>query len=114
MRALTCERAQVEDGMSILDLGCGWRSLTFWLAERYPSASVLAVSNSRLQRDAIEGEAARRGRSGVRALVADANDFAPGRRFDRVAFHPGLLAGATTAFSAAANQQQRWLALPGR
>ena len=47
MLALTCARAGVEDGMEILDLGCGWGSLSFWLAERYPSARVLAVSNSR-------------------------------------------------------------------
>ena len=84
MLELTCERAQVEDGMEILDLGCGWGSLTFWLAERYPNARVLAVSNSRLQRDAIEAEARRRGAAGVEILVADANDFDPGRRFDRV------------------------------
>jgi len=84
MLALTCSRAQVEDGMEILDLGCGWGSLTFWLAERYPSARVLAVSNSRLQREWIEGEAARRGLWGIEVRTADANDFDPGRRFDRV------------------------------
>ena len=50
MLALTCARAGVEDGMELLDLGCGWGSLSFWLAERYPSARVLAVSNSTLQR----------------------------------------------------------------
>lgn len=84
MLELTCARAQVEDGMEILDLGCGWGSLTFWLAERYPSARVLAVSNSRLQREWIEGEARRRGLGGIEVRTADANQFDPGRRFDRV------------------------------
>ena len=65
MLALTCERAAIEDGMRILDLGCGWGSLTFWLAERYPRAEVLAVSNSTVQRATIVGEAERRGLSNV-------------------------------------------------
>ena len=84
MLELTCKRAGVEDGMEILDLGCGWGSLTFWLAERYPSARVLAVSNSRLQREWIEAEARRRGLEGIEVRTADANVFEPGRRFDRV------------------------------
>ena len=84
MLELTCARAGVEDGMEILDLGCGWGSLTFWLAERYPEARVLAVSNSRLQREWIESEARRRGLGGIEVRTADANVFEPGRRFDRV------------------------------
>jgi cyclopropane-fatty-acyl-phospholipid synthase len=80
MLALTCERAGVEDGMELLDLGCGWGSLTFWLAERYPNAQVLAVSNSRIQREFI----AARGVPNVEVVTADANDFRPDRRFDRV------------------------------
>ena len=84
MLALTCERAQVEDGMEILDLGCGWGSLTFWLAERYPAARVLAVSNSRTQQTFIREEAARRGLENVDGALADVNTFEPKRRFDRV------------------------------
>jgi len=84
MLALTCVRARVEDGMELLDLGCGWGSLSFWLAERYPNARILAVSNSRVQREFIEVEARRRGVASVEVVTADANDFHPGRRFDRV------------------------------
>jgi cyclopropane-fatty-acyl-phospholipid synthase len=84
MLALTCERAQVEDGMEILDLGCGWGSLTFWLAERFPRARILAVSNSRLQREWIEAEARSRGIGGVEAVTADVNVFDPRRSFDRI------------------------------
>ena len=85
MLALTCERAQVEDGMELLDLGCGWGSLSFWLLERYPTARVLAVSNSRTQRAFIRAEAERRGLAHRLDLVtADANVFGTERRFDRV------------------------------
>lgn len=84
MLELSCERAQVEDGMDVLDLGCGWGSLTFWLAERYPRARILAVSNSRLQREAIEAESLRRGLAGIDVVTADVNHFDPGRRFDRI------------------------------
>ncbi len=80
MLELTCERAGVEDGMAILDLGCGWGSLTGFLSERYPSARILAVSNSRAQRATIEA----RGLPNVEVVTADANVFEPGRRFDRV------------------------------
>ena len=58
MLALTCARAQVADGMRILDLGCGWGSLSLWLAERYPAASVVGVSNSAGQRAWIERQCA--------------------------------------------------------
>ena len=84
MLALTCERAAVADGMRILDLGCGWGSLTFWLAERYPHAEVLALSNSTVQQTTILDEAERRGLANVDVVVADANDFDPGRLFDRI------------------------------
>jgi len=57
MLALTCERAQIADGMRILDLGCGWGSLSLWLAERYPASQVTAVSNSGGQRAYIVSRA---------------------------------------------------------
>ena len=84
MLTLTCERAEIEDEMELLDLGCGWGSLTFWLAERYPACRILAVSNSRTQRAFIEGEARRRGLRGIEVVTADANVFDVERRFDRV------------------------------
>ena len=84
MLALTCERAGIEDGMEVLDLGCGWGSLSFWLRERYPATRVLAVSNSPLQRASIEGEARLRGVDGIEVVTADMNAFDTDRRFDRV------------------------------
>jgi cyclopropane-fatty-acyl-phospholipid synthase len=84
MLTLTCERARIEDGMDVLDLGCGWGSLSFWLRERYPKSRVLAVSNSHLQRAFILEEARRRGIDGIDVVTADMNEFDAGRRFDRI------------------------------
>jgi len=84
MLALTCDRADIADGMHVLDLGCGWGSLALWIAERYPRARVLAVSNSKLQREHIAGECQRRGLGNVEVRTADANRFDTLRRFDRV------------------------------
>ncbi len=84
--ALSCSRAGVADGMRILDLGCGWGSLSLWLAERYPGCSVVGVSNSASQREWILGEAARRDLGNLSIITADVNDFTPpgGGGFDRV------------------------------
>jgi cyclopropane-fatty-acyl-phospholipid synthase len=59
MLSLVCQRAEIEDGQRILDLGCGWGSLSLWLAERYPNAQVTGLSNSRTQKDWIDAEAKR-------------------------------------------------------
>ena len=86
MLRLTCERAQLEDGMSVLDLGCGWGSLSFWIREQFPQARVVAVTNSRLQREHVERERARRFGANARleVVLADVNGLDLGRRFDRV------------------------------
>ena len=80
MLALTCERAGVEDGMTLLDLGCGWGSLAGWLSERYPGSQILAVSNSRPQREWIESVRL----PNVRVLTADVNRLELRERFDRI------------------------------
>jgi cyclopropane-fatty-acyl-phospholipid synthase len=84
MLALSTERAEIEDGMRVLDLGCGWGSLSLWLAARYPRARVLGVSNSKRQRDFIVQRARRRGLANLEVETADANVFEPDGRFDRV------------------------------
>ena len=85
MLALTCERARLADGLHILELGCGWGSLTLWMAEKYPSARITAVSHSRTQREHITGEARRRGLGNVNVITCDMNDFDIGAaQFDRV------------------------------
>lgn len=82
--AMTCERAGLLDGMDILELGCGWGSLTLWMAEHYPASRITAVSNSHSQRAHILGEAARRGLGNVEVLTEDMNRFATTRTFDRI------------------------------
>jgi cyclopropane-fatty-acyl-phospholipid synthase len=70
--------------MDVLDLGCGWGSLSLWIAERYPNCRVLSVSNSSTQREFIESRAAERGFKNVEVVTRDVNDFETERRFDRV------------------------------
>jgi len=82
--AITCEHAGLRNGMDILELGCGWGSLTLWMAAHYPNSRITGVSNSRSQRQHILAEAARRGLDNVEILTADMNVFQTDRRFDRV------------------------------
>jgi cyclopropane-fatty-acyl-phospholipid synthase len=84
MLALTCSRARLEDGQDVLELGCGWGSLSLFMAARYPKSRILAVSNSHSQKKYIEAEAARRGLTNLQVMTADMNDFATERRFDRI------------------------------
>lgn len=84
MLELTALRARIQDGMRILDLGCGWGSFSLWAAERFPNTQILAVSNSCLQRKFIEARAAAAGLTNVRVQTADINDFQPDERFDRL------------------------------
>jgi cyclopropane-fatty-acyl-phospholipid synthase len=84
MLALTCTRAEVADGMELLDLGCGWGSLTLWLAEKYPSSRILAVSNSQSQRAYIESRCRELGYGNVTVETADIRQFETPRRFDRI------------------------------
>lgn len=84
MLSLTAQRAELKDGQAILELGCGWGSLTLWMAERYPKARITAVSNSKDQRAFIEARAAERGLCNIKVLTADMNTFQPEGQFDRV------------------------------
>jgi cyclopropane-fatty-acyl-phospholipid synthase len=86
MLALTVARARLSDGERILELGCGWGSLTLYMAERFPGARITAVSNSHGQRRFIEARAAERGLRNVEVITCDANvlAFPAGREFDRV------------------------------
>jgi cyclopropane-fatty-acyl-phospholipid synthase len=82
--ALTCKRAELADGQDILELGCGWGSLTLFMAARYPNASITAVSNSDSQREYITTEAQRRGLGNVQVITCDMNDFELATQVDRI------------------------------
>ena len=80
MLELACERAELADGQDILELGCGWGSLTLHMARAFPGARITAVSNSASQRRYIEAQAP----DNVRVITADMRDFDPEGTFDRV------------------------------
>jgi cyclopropane-fatty-acyl-phospholipid synthase len=80
----TVEHADLAGGQSILELGCGWGSLSLWMARQFPTSQILAVSNSNSQREYIEGEAAKRGLRNLRVVTADMNGFIPETQFDRI------------------------------
>ena len=86
---LTAERARLHDGQDILELGCGWGSLTLWMAAGFPNSRVVAVSNSHSQRAYIEEAARARKLGNVTVITADMNTFQPAdhgtlARFDRI------------------------------
>lgn len=84
MLRLTCTRAELADGMTVLDLGCGWGSLSLWVAEQYPRCRVTALSNSTGQRCFIEARAAARGLDNLRVITANMTDYLGGDTYDRV------------------------------
>lgn len=84
MLELTCERAGLSDGMQILELGCGWGSLTLFMAEKYRHSAITAVSNSKPQRLYIEKHLREKNLKNVKVITADMNDFRTTKKFDRI------------------------------
>ena len=84
MLRLTCQRARIEDGQEILDLGCGWGSFALWVAERYPNSRVWAVTNSRRQKAFIDAQCRRLWLDNVSTATMDVGELNLPRRFDRV------------------------------
>ncbi|MFT7600095.1 MAG: cyclopropane-fatty-acyl-phospholipid synthase [Acidimicrobiales bacterium] len=80
----TCENARLVDGMRVLDLGCGWGSVSLYVAEHYPDSTITAVSNSASQAAFIRRRAAARGLGNLTVVTVDINDFATDQRFDRI------------------------------
>ncbi len=84
MLRLTCERAQIADGMRILELGCGWGSLTLWMAENYPHCEIVAVSNSSRQREYIQSVAREQGLTNINIITQDMQVFLADGKYDRI------------------------------
>ena len=84
MLMLTCERANLKNGHSILELGCGWGSLTCFMAKKFPESKIVAVSNSNDQRNFIDKKCKDLGFNNVKVIKADMNDFSTDERFDRL------------------------------
>lgn len=84
MLRLTAERAGIQNGQTVLDLGCGWGSFSLFAAEMFPQSRFVAVSNSHSQRKFIEKKASEKGLKNLKVYTADINDFAPAEKFDRI------------------------------
>ena len=84
MLRLSCEHAELENGQNILELGCGWGSLSLWMAEHYPENTITAMSHSKTQKDYIDTESKRRGLDNLKVITSDINDFDTSKRFDRI------------------------------
>ena len=82
--AATCEHAGLADGQDILELGCGWGSLCLWIAQKFPACRILAISNSRTQREYIESRCVALGLNHINVETANIQDFKTDRSFDRV------------------------------
>jgi len=81
---ITCLHAGIEDGMQVLDLGCGWGSLSLWIAAHFPACKVVSVSNSNSQREYIVAQAQLRKLNNIEVITCDMNEFDTERRFDRI------------------------------
>ena len=81
---LTCEHATLQDGHKILELGCGWGSLTLWMGQHYPNSKITAVSNSNSQREHIMEQAKQRGLNNIEVITCDMNDFTAPEQYDRI------------------------------
>jgi cyclopropane-fatty-acyl-phospholipid synthase len=84
MLAETARRAEIGDGQRILELGCGWGSLSLYLARHFPHSEIVGVSNSHSQREFIEARARERGLANLRIVTQDINRFDADGQFDRV------------------------------
>ena len=84
MLTITAERAQLADGMDVLELGCGWGSLSLWLAENYPASRFITISNANPQGEFIRAVCRQRGLTNLKVVTADMNDFNTDVTFDRV------------------------------
>jgi len=84
MLSMYCEKAEIVDGMHLMDLGCGWGSFTLFAAKRFPKCKITSVSNSATQREFIETEAKKRGLTNIQVITCDINKFDTELRFDRI------------------------------
>jgi len=84
MLNLTCARAELMNGQSILECGCGWGSLSLFMGAKYPGSKITAVSNSGTQKLFIDGEAKKRGITNLTVRTADMNEFDTDMKFDRI------------------------------
>lgn len=84
MLEITCERAELKDGQDVLELGCGWGSLSLFMSAKFPKSNFTVVSNSRTQKIYIDEQAKLRGINNLTVITININDFTLDKTFDRV------------------------------
>ncbi|MFA8342458.1 MAG: cyclopropane-fatty-acyl-phospholipid synthase family protein [Rhodothermaceae bacterium] len=84
MLNITCQRAGIKDGEEILDLGCGWGSLSFYIAMNYPNCKVTSLSNSATQKEYIENKKVALKVDNIDVITSDVNHFKSDKKFDRI------------------------------
>ncbi|MEO8760460.1 MAG: cyclopropane-fatty-acyl-phospholipid synthase family protein [Bacteroidia bacterium] len=84
MLELTCQRAELQNGQSVLELGCGWGSLSLFMSAKFPDSNFTVVSNSRTQKIYIDEQAKQRGITNLTVITADINVFTIDKTFDRI------------------------------
>lgn len=84
MLELTCERAELKNGQDVIELGCGWGSLSLFMSAKFPESNFTVVSNSRTQKIYIDEQAQQRGIKNLNVITVDINDFSIDKKFDRV------------------------------
>jgi len=84
MLELYCKRGEFKDGQDILELGCGWGSLTLYLAKKYPNSTITSISNSNSQREYINLQAEKRGLKNITVKTININEFEINKKFDRI------------------------------
>lgn len=84
MLELTCQRAELQNGQAVLELGCGWGSLSLFMAAKFPQSRFTVVSNSRTQKLHIDEEAKKKNISNLTVITANINEFSTDKQFDRV------------------------------
>lgn len=84
MLEMTCLRAELNDGQDVLELGCGWGSLSLFMAQKFPASDFTVVSNSRTQKEYIDGQSIQRGLKNLEVITSDMNIFNIEKKFDRI------------------------------
>lgn len=84
MLEITVQRAGLVNGHQILELGCGWGSLSLYMAKKFPNSQIVAVSNSKTQKEYIDTEVKKRGLTNLNIITSDINNFETAMHFDRV------------------------------
>jgi cyclopropane-fatty-acyl-phospholipid synthase len=67
-----------------LELGCGWGSLSLYMAAKYPKSTFRVVSNSRTQKMYIDLQSKERNITNLTVITADMNTFNIDEQFDRI------------------------------